>query len=98
MDSRAGVDDTEKRKFMTLPGLELQPVSIQTSLSRLRRTLRTYILSGLNGCALPSVHGIASRQMQTLLRLATGGQQHHQKKHPQLANACHSMLTGGAGH
>jgi hypothetical protein len=25
VDSRAGLDDVEKRKFMTLPGLELRP-------------------------------------------------------------------------
>jgi hypothetical protein len=27
MDLRAGLDDLEKRKFLTLPGLELQPVA-----------------------------------------------------------------------
>jgi hypothetical protein len=27
MDPRAGLDDVEKRKFLTLPGLELQPLS-----------------------------------------------------------------------
>jgi hypothetical protein len=27
MDPRAGLDDMEKRKFFTLPGLELQPVA-----------------------------------------------------------------------
>jgi hypothetical protein len=27
VDLRAGVDDLEKRKFLTLPGLELQPVA-----------------------------------------------------------------------
>jgi hypothetical protein len=27
VDSRASVDDVEKRKFLTLPGLELQPLS-----------------------------------------------------------------------
>jgi hypothetical protein len=26
MDPRAGMDDVEKRKFFTLPGLELQPL------------------------------------------------------------------------
>jgi hypothetical protein len=26
-DPRAGLDDSEKRKFLTLPGLELQPLS-----------------------------------------------------------------------
>jgi hypothetical protein len=26
MDPRAGLDDVEKRKFLTLPGLELQPI------------------------------------------------------------------------
>jgi hypothetical protein len=90
MDPRAGLDDMEKRQFLTLPGLEPQPlgrpackpVAILTTLSRLRRTLCTHILSGLNGCALPSVHGIACCQIQTLLPLATRGQQNHQKKHP----------------
>jgi hypothetical protein len=36
---RAGLDDVEKRKFLTLPGLELRPlgrpVAITTALSRL---------------------------------------------------------------
>jgi hypothetical protein len=27
MDSRAGLDTVEKRKFLTLPGLELRPLS-----------------------------------------------------------------------
>jgi hypothetical protein len=27
MDPRAGLDDVEKRKFLTLPGLELRPLS-----------------------------------------------------------------------
>jgi hypothetical protein len=27
VDPRAGLDDVEKRKFLTLPGLELQPLS-----------------------------------------------------------------------
>jgi hypothetical protein len=27
VDLRAGLDDLEKRKFLTLPGLELQPVA-----------------------------------------------------------------------
>jgi hypothetical protein len=27
VDPRAGVDDLEKRKFLTLPGLELRPLS-----------------------------------------------------------------------
>jgi hypothetical protein len=39
VDLRAGVDDLEKRTFLTLPGLELRPlgrsVDIPTTLSRL---------------------------------------------------------------
>jgi hypothetical protein len=41
VDLRAGQDDLEKRKFLTLPGLELRPLghpavqSIPTTLSRL---------------------------------------------------------------
>jgi hypothetical protein len=27
MDPKVGLDDVEKRKFLTLPGLELQPVA-----------------------------------------------------------------------
>jgi hypothetical protein len=27
VDTRAGLDDVEKRQFLTLPGLELQPVA-----------------------------------------------------------------------
>jgi hypothetical protein len=44
VDPRAGVDDVEKRKFLNLPGLELDPslvqpvvVGIPTTLSRLFR-------------------------------------------------------------
>jgi hypothetical protein len=42
VDSRAGLDDVEKRKFLFLPGLGLrplgrpQPVAIPTELSRLQ--------------------------------------------------------------
>jgi hypothetical protein len=39
VDPRAGLDDVEKRKFLTLPGLELRPLvrpSRIQSLSRLR--------------------------------------------------------------
>jgi hypothetical protein len=40
VDPRAGLDDVEKRKFLTLPVLELnpstvQPVAIMTTLSQL---------------------------------------------------------------
>jgi hypothetical protein len=39
VDTRAGLDDLEKRKFLNLPGLELQqlghPARIPTALSRL---------------------------------------------------------------
>jgi hypothetical protein len=38
VDPRAGLDDVEKRKFLTLPGLELQPLgrpACSQSLSRL---------------------------------------------------------------
>jgi hypothetical protein len=30
MDPRAGLDDVEKRKFLTLPGLELRTLAVQT--------------------------------------------------------------------
>jgi hypothetical protein len=39
VDPRAGLDDVEKRKFLTLPGLELRPLGRQArsqSLYRLR--------------------------------------------------------------
>jgi hypothetical protein len=39
VDPRAGLDDAEKRKFLTLPGLELQPLgrpARNQSLYRLR--------------------------------------------------------------
>jgi hypothetical protein len=43
MDLRAGLEDLEKRKFLTLPGLELRPlgrpVAIPTELSRLLPTV-----------------------------------------------------------
>jgi hypothetical protein len=38
IDPRAGLDDVEKRKFLTLPGLELQP------LGRPARSLSLYRL------------------------------------------------------
>jgi hypothetical protein len=38
VDPRAGLDDVEKRKFLTLPGLELRPlgspVAVPTTLSQ----------------------------------------------------------------
>jgi hypothetical protein len=34
MDPRAGLDDLEKRKFLTLPGLELNPLVVQPIASR----------------------------------------------------------------
>jgi hypothetical protein len=39
VDSRAGLDDVEKRKFLTLPGFELRPLGLPVhsqSLYRLR--------------------------------------------------------------
>jgi hypothetical protein len=35
VDPRAGLDDVEKRKFLTLSGLELRPLTIPTTLSQL---------------------------------------------------------------
>jgi hypothetical protein len=29
MNPRAGLDDVEKRKFLTIPGLEIRPLSVQ---------------------------------------------------------------------
>jgi hypothetical protein len=49
MDPRAGPDDVEKRKFLTLPGIELRP------LSRPARNQSLYRLSypgSLLGCHL----------------------------------------------
>jgi hypothetical protein len=34
VDLRAGLDDLEKRKFLTLPGLELRPLGVQPVASR----------------------------------------------------------------
>jgi hypothetical protein len=34
VDLRAGLDDLEKRKFLTLPGLELRPSVVQPVASR----------------------------------------------------------------
>jgi hypothetical protein len=34
MDPRAGLDDVENRKFLTLPGLELRPSVVQPTASR----------------------------------------------------------------
>jgi hypothetical protein len=34
MDPRAGLDDVKKRKFLTLPGLELRPPLVQPVASR----------------------------------------------------------------
>jgi hypothetical protein len=34
MDPRAGLDDVKKRKFLTLPGLELRPSVVQPVASR----------------------------------------------------------------
>jgi hypothetical protein len=53
VDLGAGLDDLEKRKFLTLPGLELRPlgrparklVAIPTTLSRLLTYLLTYLRS-----------------------------------------------------
>jgi hypothetical protein len=49
VNPRAGLDDVEKRKFLTLPGLELQPLSrpaCSQSLYRLRYPGSTIRLSG----------------------------------------------------
>jgi hypothetical protein len=35
MDPRAGLDDMEKRKFLTPPGLELRPSVVQPVASRI---------------------------------------------------------------
>jgi hypothetical protein len=39
VDHRVGLDDVEKRKFLTLPGLELQPLSRPTRSQSLYRPL-----------------------------------------------------------
>jgi hypothetical protein len=45
LDPRAGLDDVEKRKFLTLPGLELQP------LGRPARSPSLYRLSYPGSCS-----------------------------------------------
>jgi hypothetical protein len=49
MDLRTGMDDVEKRKFLTLPGLEVQPLgcpALSQSLYRLSYTLSIFEKSG----------------------------------------------------
>jgi hypothetical protein len=49
VDRRAGVDDMEKCKFLTLPGLELRPLSRQArsqSLYRLRYRVHILYING----------------------------------------------------
>jgi hypothetical protein len=43
VDPRAGLDDVEKRKFLTLPGLELRPLALQPVASR------------YTDCAIPAI-------------------------------------------
>jgi hypothetical protein len=54
MGPRAGLDDTEKGKVLTVPGLELQPlgvpVSIPTELSRRHHTLVIVKLRSIGHC------------------------------------------------
>jgi hypothetical protein len=49
VDPRAGLDDVEKRKFLTLPGLELRPLccpACRQSLYRLSNITGTCLLFG----------------------------------------------------
>jgi hypothetical protein len=63
-DSRACLDDLEKRKFLTLPGLELRPLSrpvCSQSLYRLRyplHTLTSYLTK--TGCRDPTFDRVNS--------------------------------------
>jgi hypothetical protein len=65
VDPRAGLDDAEKKKFFTLPGLELRPLgrpaAIQATLSWLpgkvsrkkRDVLSVYLLAFSTSCTIP---------------------------------------------
>jgi hypothetical protein len=43
VDSRAGLDDVEKKKFLTLPGLELRPLGRPARSQSLSRLLLIYL-------------------------------------------------------
>jgi hypothetical protein len=53
VDRRAGLDDMEKWKFLTLPGLELQPLSLEARSQSLYRpcytSLHVYSAYALEG-------------------------------------------------
>jgi hypothetical protein len=44
MGSKAGLDDVEKRKFLTLPGLELRPSVVQPVASRYTPELTRFLV------------------------------------------------------
>jgi hypothetical protein len=62
VDPRAGLDDLEKRKFLTLPGLELRPLSCSVrsqSLYRLRYpgSVNSRSVVGIKKCCRPARGG-----------------------------------------
>jgi hypothetical protein len=59
VDPRAGLDDLEKRKFLTLPGLELQPLSRPACSQTLYRLLYLYIHSPIR------LHGVVLNLLST---------------------------------
>jgi hypothetical protein len=55
VDPRAGVDEVEKRKFLTLPGLEFRPLgrpARSPSLYRLRYPGKGEIVLGIRKCTV----------------------------------------------
>jgi hypothetical protein len=81
MDTRAGLDDLEKRKFSILPGLELRPLSRPArsqSLYRLRPVTGialqfTSQLNYFNWCVTPSFLATANRDTVLIRRAAMSG-------------------------
>jgi hypothetical protein len=47
VDPRAGLNDMEKRKFLTLPGLELRPLRLPARSHRLRYPSSFFLVTNL---------------------------------------------------